>query len=210
MHVSRVKFQHLVLVIDLMGTALFAAEGAIAGILGHLDLLGVLVVAFCTALGGGILRDILLGALPPNAMRKWIYPTTALSAGLLIFLLPISTSAAHAFVMTVLDAAGLSFCAVAGATKALEFDMHPLHAILLGGISGVGGGTIRDLLLNRVPYVLHADVYATAALFGSAIAIILMKLKVRPQIASPAGIAASFALRMVAVTYHWNLPIARS
>jgi uncharacterized membrane protein YeiH len=134
----------------------------------------------------------------------------ALSTGLLVFLLHASTSDTHAFVMTTLDAAGLSFCAVAGATKALEFDMHPLHATLLGGISGVGGGTIRDLLLNRVPSVLHSDVYATAALFGSAIAIILLKLKVRPKIASPAGIVACFALRMVAVTHHWNLPIARS
>lgn len=193
-----------------MGTATFAAEGASAGILSHLDLLGVLVLAFCTALGGGIIRDVLLGALPPSAMKNWIYPAIALSAGLITFVLHTPTSVPHTFLVTVLDAGGLSFCAIAGATKALEFKMHPLLCTLLGCISGVGGGTIRDLLIDRVPSVLRSDVYAAAALFGAAITITLLHLKVNPKAASFFGISACFGLRIYAVIHHWNLPVARS
>ena len=105
-----------------------------------------------------------------------------------------------------LDAAGLSLFAVAGATKALEFKLHPLLATMMGGITGVGGGTIRDLLIAQVPKVLRADVYAAAALFGAAVTILCLKLKVNAVLASGSGIAACFVLRMLAVYRHWNLP----
>ena len=108
---------HLLLLLDLIGTALFAAEGATAGVHVRLDLLGVLVVAFLTALGGGIVRDILLGATPPNAMRDWRYVATALTAGLIVFTLRTSIAASGEGWVQVLDAAGLSLFAVAGATK---------------------------------------------------------------------------------------------
>lgn len=202
--------RHLVFATDLMGTALFAAEGASTGVVVHLDILGVLVLAFATALGGGLIRDVLLGSLPPNAIRDWRYPAVALATGLAMFLLHEPAAAMNAPLLIVLDAAGLSFCAVAGATKALEFDLHPLLATLLGGISGVGGGTIRDLLINRVPAVLRSDVYAAAALLGAAVVMLLLKLRVRPAVANLAGIASCFTLRMLAVSHHWNLPVARS
>jgi uncharacterized membrane protein YeiH len=197
---------HLLLAIDLVGTALFAAEGASTAAQARLDLLGLLVLAFVTALGGGIVRDLLIGDVPPSSIRNWNYPAVALAAGGAVFVLHAYTSGMNQWLVTTLDAAGLSFFAVAGATKALEFKLHPLLATMMGGITGVGGGTIRDLLIGQVPKVLRSDVYAAAALFGAAITILCLKLRVNSVIASCIGIVACFGLRMLAVYYHWNLP----
>jgi uncharacterized membrane protein YeiH len=206
---SRPRVEHLLLVIDLMGTALFAAEGASTAVQARLDVLGLLVLGFVTALGGGILRDLLIGDVPPSSIRNWIYPAVALGAGATVFLLHAYTSGVNTWLVTTLDAAGLSFFAVAGATKALEFGLHPLLATMMGGITGVGGGTIRDLLIGQVPKILRSDVYAAAALFGAAVTILCLKLRLKPVVASTSGIVACFALRMLAVYYHWNLPQAR-
>ena len=105
-----------------------------------------------------------------------------------------------------LDAAGLALFAAAGATKALDYNIHPFLATLMGGITGVGGGTIRDVLLARIPSVLRSDVYAAAALAGAAAMILSLKLKMRPAVATAIGIAVCFTPRMIAVHEHWNLP----
>src|ERR1700678_163561 len=138
----RPRAVHLLLAIDLVGTALFAAEGASTAMQARLDLLGLLVLAFVTALGGGIIRDLLIGDAPPSSIRNWNYPAVALAAGAAGFVLHASSAGINPWVVTTLDAAGLSFFAVAGATKALEFNLHPLLATMMGGITGVGGGTI--------------------------------------------------------------------
>jgi uncharacterized membrane protein YeiH len=197
---------HLLLAIDLVGTALFAAEGASTGAQARLDLLGMLVLAFVTALGGGIIRDLLIGDTPPSSIRNWHYPAVALATGAAVFLLRAYTYGMNHWLLITLDAAGLSFFAIAGATKALEFNLHPLLATMMGGITGVGGGTVRDLLIGQVPKVLRSDVYAAAALFGAAVTILCLKLRVNAVFASTAGIVACFALRMLAVYNHWNLP----
>src|ERR1700735_4716785 len=154
----RPKAAHLLLAIDLVGTALFAAEGASAAMQARLDLLGLLVLAFVTALGGGIIRDLLIGDVPPSSIRNWNYPAVALSTGAAVFILHAYTSAMNEWLITSLDAAGLSFFVVAGATKALEFKLHPLLATMMGGITGVGGGTIRELLIGLVPKVISRGV----------------------------------------------------
>jgi uncharacterized membrane protein YeiH len=105
-----------------------------------------------------------------------------------------------------LDAAGLSLFAVAGTEKALLYDMHPFIAILLGTVTGVGGGTVRDVLLARVPNVLHADIYATAAMAGAAVMIAGRKLKIPHTWAALLGGMTCFVLRMVSLWRHWNLP----
>jgi uncharacterized membrane protein YeiH len=194
------------LAIDLVGTALFAAEGASVAAQARLDLLGMLVLAFVTALGGGIVRDLLIGDIPPGAIRNWHYATVALAAGGMVFLLHTFIPGMNHWLVTTLDAAGLSFFAISGATKALDFKLNPLLATMMGGITGVGGGTIRDLLIGQVPKVLRADIYAAAALFGAAITVLCLRCKVSPVIASSTGIAGCFALRMLAVYHHWNLP----
>jgi uncharacterized membrane protein YeiH len=158
------KSVNLLYAVDLAGTFLFAIEGASAAIASKLDLLGVMVLAFATALGGGIIRDVLIGSVPPNALRDWRYSATAFTGASITFFLNGFVQAIPAQVIMVLDAAGLALFAVAGTEKALLFEMPPLIAVLLGGITGVGGGTIRDVLLAKIPNVLRADVYATADL----------------------------------------------
>ncbi|UPG90391.1 trimeric intracellular cation channel family protein [Luteibacter aegosomaticola] len=196
----------VVLVADLVGTAVFAIEGAGVAMRAGLDLLGVLVLSFIVALGGGILRDLLIGATPPSALRDWRYPVLAFVAGLITFLLHAQMDAIPPGLMTVLDAAGLAVFAVAGAEKAVEFDISPLSAVLMGAITGCGGGVIRDLLLTRVPMVLNADIYATAALLGAAAVVAGRRFGYPPAPAAMAGFALCFGLRLVAVHYGWHLP----
>lgn len=196
----------LLLAIDLIGTFVFAVEGASAAIQANLDILGLMVLAFATALGGGIVRDVLIGAVPPGSIHDWRYPTIAFIGGAVVFFQNSLVSHFPADLLVTLDAAGLALFAVAGAAKALDYGIHPLVATLMGGVTGVGGGTIRDVLLARIPTVLRSDVYAAAALAGAAAMILALKLKMRPAVATIIGIAICFTLRMVAVWQHWNLP----
>ncbi len=194
------------LVLDLLGTFVFAMEGASTAVQHELDLLGIMVLAFVTALGGGIVRDVLIGSVPPNSIKDWRYPATALLAASFVFAGHSAVGRIPFWLLITLDAAGLGFFAIAGAAKALDFGIHPLLAIILGGVTGVGGGTIRDIFLAQVPGVLRTDIYAAAALFGAAVLVLGLKLKLGPAFASTLGIVLCFALRMVAVYEHWNLP----
>lgn len=198
--------KHIVLVADLAGTVVFAIEGATAAIHAGLDLLGVLVLSFIVALGGGIVRDLLLGATPPSAMRDWRYPVLAFVAGLLTFVLHVQVEALPALLLSTLDAAGLALFAVAGAEKALEFGIHPFMATLLGAITGCGGGVVRDMLLSRIPMVLVADIYASAALLGAAVLVVGRRLGCPPAVAATLGGVVCFALRVAAVRFGWQLP----
>jgi uncharacterized membrane protein YeiH len=196
----------LLYAVDLAGTLVFAIEGASAAIANQLDLLGVMVLAFATALGGGIIRDVLIGSVPPNALRDWRYPTTAFMGASITFFLNGFVRAIPPQLIMVLDAAGLALFAIAGAEKALLFDLPPLIAVLLGGITGVGGGTLRDVLLAKIPTVLRADVYATAALAGAAVMVIGRRLGLSPTVSAFLGGLLCFVLRIVSVWLHWNLP----
>lgn len=198
--------ERLLLTVDLIGTCVFALEGALAGIQAELDFLGLMVVSFATALGGGIVRDLLIGAVPPGSIRDWRYGATAFIGGAAAFFFYDQVRAVPPVVILVLDAAGLSLFAVAGAAKALDFNINPFVAVLLGGITGVGGGTIRDILLARVPTVLRADVYATAALAGAAVLVIGRRFKLPKIWGMIGGGLVCFALRLISVHEHWNLP----
>ncbi|HEX4020670.1 MAG TPA: trimeric intracellular cation channel family protein [Acidobacteriaceae bacterium] len=196
----------LLLTVDLMGTFVFAVEGAMAAIKGNLDLFGLMVLSFATALGGGIIRDLLIGAIPPNSIRDWRYGATAFTGGAAVFFFFEFVRHVPPQLMVTLDAAGLALFAVSGAEKALNYKIHPLLAILMGAITGVGGGTIRDMLLAQVPTVLRADVYATAALAGAAVLVAGMKLKLPRAWMMALGAIVCFVLRLVSVWRHWNLP----
>jgi len=198
--------QTLLLTLDCAGIFIFAVDGAGAAIAGHLDLFGILVLAFITALGGGIIRDVLIGAIPPQSIRDWRYPIAAFIGGAVAFVLYDFVRQVPPSLLITLDAAGLSLFAVAGTKKALDFNIHPFIAILMGGITGVGGGTIRDLLLSQIPIVLRANIYATAALAGSTAMILAIRAKIPVALASLIGAAACFMLRMLSVWQHWNLP----
>jgi uncharacterized membrane protein YeiH len=196
----------LLYAVDLAGTLLFAFEGASAGVQDELDILGLTVLAFATAMGGGIIRDVLIGSVPPNALRDWRYSVMAMCGAAALFLFYPFVGQMPPTPLMILDAAGLSLFVVSGTGKALQHELPPLNAILLGAITGVGGGTIRDVLLAKIPTVLWADVYATSALIGATTMVISRKLKLPPVPSAILGGSVCFALRVVGALRHWNLP----
>jgi uncharacterized membrane protein YeiH len=200
------KIDLLLEALDFAGTFLFGMEGALAAIAGHLDFFGAMVLSFCTALGGGIIRDLLIGAVPPGSVRDWRYGAIAFAGGGAAVFFYHLMQGITPLLLATLDAGGLALFAVAGAAKALQYGIHPFTAILMGTITGVGGGTVRDVLLARVPTVLRTDIYATAALLGAALFAAGIQGKLAPKWAAILGAAACFALRMTAVAHHWSLP----
>ena len=198
----------LILLLDLIGTFVFGLEGAAMAMAARLDVFGVMVIAFATALGGGIVRDVLIAAAPPQALRDWRYPVVAFAAGLLAFGFYSTLRQVPDYVLIALDAGGLALFAIAGAEKALSLGMNGLAAVLMGGVTGVGGGVMRDVLLNTVPAILRTDIYATAALAGAAILVASQKAGLSPRWAAALGVASCFGLRLTAVWLHWNLPQA--
>ncbi len=196
----------LLLALDLTGTFVFAMEGAMAAIRGELDFFGVMVLSFATALAGGVVRDLLIGASPPASIRDWRYPEAAFAAGAAVFFFHHFVQAIPGPVLIAFDAAGLGLFAVAGTEKALTYGIHPFMAVLMGTVTGVGGGTVRDIFLAQVPLVLRSDVYATAAMAGALIMVLGRKLGVSETVSAVAGGMVCFLLRVVAVWQHWNLP----
>jgi uncharacterized membrane protein YeiH len=198
----------LLATLDLAGSFVFAVEGAMTAIEAELDLLGVIILAFATALCGGMMRDVLIGAIPPQALRDWRYTVVAFAGGVVAFLGHQLISGIPRAVIIDLDAAGLTLFAIAGTEKALIYKMRPFIAVLMGAITGAGGGTVRDVLLMHVPAVLRVDVYATAALAGSAAMVVARRLRVPPVPSAVIGAMVCLGLRLVSVWQHWNLPKA--
>ena len=198
----------ILLVVDLAGTFVFALSGAMAGVKHRLDLFGILVLSFAAATAGGIARDVLIGALPPAAISDWRYVVTSLLAGLLAFGWHPSISRLWSPVL-IFDAAGLGLFAVSGALKALDFGLSPVAAVLLGGLTGIGGGMVRDVLVAEIPTVLRAELYAIAALAGASLVAIggLLHLPAAPV--AVVGAAVCFGLRLGAIWRGWQLPSAR-
>jgi uncharacterized membrane protein YeiH len=197
----------LVLVLDLLGTFVFALAGATAAARRQLDVFGVLVVAFAAACSGGITRDVLIGAVPPAALQDWRYLAASLFAGTIAFRWHVAIER-MAHPVRVFDAAGLALFAVAGAQKAVAFGLSPVMAALLGMLTGIGGGVARDLLLAQVPTVLRSDLYAVAALAGAGVVVVADELSLSPVGGALAGAGLCFALRMIAIRRGWHLPKA--
>jgi uncharacterized membrane protein YeiH len=194
-------------VLDLGGTFVFALSGAMAGVKRKLDLFGVLVLSFVAANTGGIIRDILIGAVPPAAINDWHYVGVSLVAGIVTFCFP-SAIVQRWNPVLVFDAAGLALFAVSGAHKALVFGLNPVMATLLGMLTGIGGGMARDVLLAEIPTVLRSDLYAVAALVGAAIVVIADMLQLPSGVAALVGAALCFGLRVLAIWRGWHLPVA--
>jgi len=198
----------VLLVIDLIGVFVFALAGATAAVRQRLDLFGILVLSFATASAGGILRDLLIGAVPPAAFADWRYLAAATLAGLATFLWHPQIERLRNPVR-VFDALGLGLFAVAGTQKALAAGLHPVMAALLGMLTGIGGGVMRDLLLSRVPVVFQSDIYALAALAG-ALVVVLGHWLGWPQMPTAiAGALLCFGLRILAMWFNWHLPSAQ-
>jgi len=199
----------LLVALDLSGTFVFALSGAVAGVRHRLDLFGVLVLSFAAATAGGIARDVLIGSVPPVAISDWRYMAVPFLAGLVTFFwYPIVNRIGSP--VQVFDAMGLGLFAVVGASKALAFHLGPWAAVLLGVLTGIGGGMVRDVLVSEVPAVLRADLYAVAALAGALVVVIGDMLHLAASTAAPAGAVLCFGIRLMAIRYRWQLPIARS
>jgi uncharacterized membrane protein YeiH len=197
----------LVLVLDLCGTFVFALSGAMAGVRHRLDLFGVLVLAFAAANSGGIIRDVLIGAVPPPGVADWRYIAVPIAAGLAAFRWGSRIDRMHGSVQ-IFDAGGLSLFAVSGALKALRFGLGPVTAVLLGMLTGIGGGMVRDVLSARVPAVLRGDVYAVAALAGAAVVVVGRMLELPSAAVAVVGAVLCFTLRFMAIRRRWQLPVA--
>ena len=191
--------------LDLAGTFAFAISGAVAARQKKLDLFGIITIAYMVACGGGILRDLCIGAIPPAGLADWRYLALALAASVLaIAVYPVLQRLDHPVQM--FDALGLGFFAVFGAHKALAYGHNVQVAIVLGVVSAVGGGAMRDVLLNRTPLILRKEIYASAALLAATLQVSGEQLELPAEWLPWFGIVLCFGLRYLAMRYHWNLP----
>lgn len=196
-------------VLDLVGTFVFGISGALLAVRKQFDIVGMLVLAELTALGGGIARDLILGERPPASFTDVTYLVVpVLAVGLTFF--------AHALIerislaVLVFDAAGLGLFCVSGTAKALTFGLGPVPAVALGLLTAVGGGMLRDVLANEVPVVMRADsvLYAVPAALGAIIVAVTHGQHVYGPTVAGIAVALTFALRISALRYNWRMPQA--
>lgn len=199
----------LLIVFDLGGTFVFALSGATAGVKHRLDVFGVLVLSFAAGNSGGIARDVMIGAVPPAAITDWRYVAVSMLAGLITFYWYRMIHRLSSPVL-VFDAAGLALFAVSGAGKALAFHAGPVAATVLGMLTGIGGGMVRDVLVMEIPTVLRTELYAVAALIGAAVVVLGRMLGFSSSGTAIAGAVLCFGLRFMAMRQGWHLPTSRS
>jgi uncharacterized membrane protein YeiH len=198
----------LILVLNLVGTFVFGLSGGLAGVRAKLDMFGIVVLAAVVALAGGITRDLLIG-VPPATFRDWRYLAAAGVAGLVCYFARPALERYQRSVL-VFDAVGLGLFCVTGATKALDFGVGPVSAILLGAITGIGGGMLRDVLLREVPTVLRHDLYAIPALLGAAVLVVAQESGSENPVFPVLAAALCVGVRLIGLRYGINVPIAPS
>jgi len=193
--------------LDLLGTFAFGLSGAMLAVRRNLDVFGIAVLAASVALFGGVVRDVILGATPPAALQDTRYLMAALGAALCVFF-------GHGVIarlskpVMMLDALGLGLFAVSGCSKALLYDLDPVPAILLGIVTAVGGGALRDLLVAEVPRVLREEVYALAALLGALVVVLGHAWGIHEGWTAAAGVCLAALFRIVSVWRGWHAPRA--
>lgn len=192
-------------VLDILGVFAFAVSGGLVAVAKRLDLFGVVVLAGITALGGGVVRDLCIGAIPPAAMSDWPLLMTALVAAILTFWW------SPAFVrisrlVALLDAAGLGAFVIAGAIKALDYGAGPLVAVLVGVITAIGGGMMRDVLVREIPAVLHRELYAVPAALGAVLFVVLHELGLYDAWVPAVCALLVVGLRLAAIVYRLDAP----
>jgi uncharacterized membrane protein YeiH len=195
----------LLVVLDMMGIFVFALSGGLVGVRKELDVFGVLVLAGATGLGGGFMRDVLIGDVPPAALADWRYLAVPVAGGLVTFWFHPTLGRMERLV-TVFDAAGLGLFCVVGALKALEFGLGPVPAALMGTLSAVGGGVVRDVLAGRVPVVLRSELYATPALVGASVAVLGEGTALPTWTYAVGGAVLCTTWRLVALWRGWHAP----
>lgn len=200
------KETHALLILDLLGTFAFALNGALTAVrAARLDIVGVITLGMITAMGGGIIRDVLLNRLPPATFQDWRYLAVAAAGALIAFAFAHLLHHLSRPIM-ILDAVGLSVFAITGATKALDLGIGPAQAIILGTISAVGGGTIRDAFLGRVPTVMSDGLYAVPAFVGATLAVVASLTGFHGPVTGIGAATACFLLRVVGVHFKLRAP----
>lgn len=186
----------------------FAISGALVGVRHNLDLLGILVVGLSTGIGGGVIRDMILGVHPPISFLVWPYWTTALLGSLVVFFFHPRLSKIRLFEI-VFDAFGLGIFSAYGAAVATASGVDVITAVFVGTIVSIGGGVIRDVLVNDVPGVLTRELYAVSAILGASVATALTHLTGNLMIASSVGGVLAISLRLTSYARGWHLPKPR-
>ena len=197
---------------DMIGTIAFAVSGALVGVARKMDIFGMAVLALATAIGGGIVRDVLLGYFPPNSLRNVVYVTVVLVVTVIVFLIYNSRYRKHAMgprsraSYLLADALGLASFTVTGASAGFKlYPELPIFIVLLGTITAVGGGIIRDMLAQRIPSVLKEDVYALPSIIGG-IVYYLMVTSSWESAAVYGAFTVVLVIRLLAIKYNWSLP----
>lgn len=191
--------------LDLIGTFIFALSGVLAAKQKGLDIFGIFSIAFVVACGGGIIRDLCIGAIPPAGLTNYLYIVMVFAATI-IGLACYRIVSALKYSVLFFDALGLSVFAISGARKALVFGHNYEVAIILGIVTAVGGGVIRDMLLDRIPVILTREIYASAAMIGSSIIVLGDYLHYPGETVSVIALILCVALRLLSLYFHWNLP----
>ena len=195
--------------VDLIGVFVFGISGAVLAVRKELDVFGIASLAVAAALGGGIIRDVLIGAVPPIALEDGRYVAAALAAAAVVFASNRRLERLGPAVR-IFDAIGLGFFAVAGTSKALDAGLPGWAAVAMGVLTAIGGGVVRDLLAGEVPLVLRREIYAMAALAGAVLVAVTYELDVYGPLPAAAAVVVTFAIRFVSVRREWNAPTATS
>ena len=206
-----VTFSRILMIyaLDIFGTFTFAVSGAFRAVQHELDLLGVLVLAIATGVGGGIVRDLMLGSTPPAAFQDETYLIVCIFGGLVVFFAA-HRIAPHWDLVMAADAVGLSVFAAIGSAKADLYGLGAIGVVMMAAITATGGGVIRDVLVREIPAVLRADFYATAALLGGACFVAAGRLGCGQSTQLLGAVAVTFILRVLAMKYGISLPKVRS
>lgn len=214
------NFEKILFAIEITGTIAFAITGVITAVEKKLDILGAIVLGTVTAVGGGILRDIMLGYLPPMAFRNPVYALTAIATSVAIFVIAFLVGKkivkhfdVYSQVINFFDSLGLAVFVVTGVNTAAAcgFGENAFLSIFVAVLTGVGGGVMRDILAGRVPKILRRRVYALAAILGAIIYYYLLEFNVFPQTVSMLiGAGSVLIIRILATIFHWNLPTIKN
>lgn len=207
-NVPSAPIERAISAVDKSATLVFAVEGGATAAVAGLDLFGVVIVGLIASCAGGVTRDVLLGDAPPRALRSVTYLLLGLGGGLAAFVLHGWLDGTAAGVINVLDAIGLALFAVSGASIAMMARTNAVTAILLGTLTAVGGGVARDVLLDRTPSILSTNVYALAAAAGAAALVWAWKAGLTRYQAMALGGGVCLTLRLLAIAFDWQLPIA--
>ncbi len=199
----------IIFILDLVGTFAFAASGAVLAVKRDMDLFGVLVLSVVTATGGGLLRDMIVGRIPPAVFNHMVYLAVSCGTGILVFFFYSWIKKVNHLILF-FDAVGLGVFTIIGISVGLDYHFKPISSLILGMLTGVGGGMIRDILTARIPLILQKDVYASASLLGGLLYLLLRKINLPDSFSVIISILCIIFIRLFSLKYHVHLPRATS